>query len=152
VPGYGLIFAEIQQQLKLLGEELVVIGKGVTEQRKRLGKRAPADHQLGTPARHQIERHEVLEHPYWIGRAEHDNGTGQLDRFRASGDGCKNDLWSRSRHVRTVMFAYSIDLQTEVVGELGLGNHLPQSLTWRHVWIGDLSESGQSEFHGCAIP
>jgi hypothetical protein len=50
------------------------------------------------------------------------------------------------------MFAYAEDLETELIGEPGLGNHLPQTFTWRHMWIGDLSKSGQSEFHSCVIP
>ena len=37
MPGYRLIFAELQQQIELLDEELVVVGQGVPEQRERLG-------------------------------------------------------------------------------------------------------------------
>ena len=50
------------------------------------------------------------------------------------------------------MLADAIDLETELVGEPGLVNHLSQSLTWRNVWICDLSKCGQSEFHACVTP
>ena len=40
-----------------------------------------------------------------------------------------------------------VDLEAELVGESGLLDDLPQPLTWRHAWIGDLSKCGQSKFH-----
>jgi hypothetical protein len=32
VPGNGLVFAQLQQQIELLREKLVVVGQGVSEQ------------------------------------------------------------------------------------------------------------------------
>ena len=94
LPGNWLAVAQGQQQIKLLGEELVVVGQGVAEQGKGLGERASAYHQLSASIRQQVEGDEVLEHAYRIGRAEHDDGTGELDRCCASGDGRKNDFGS----------------------------------------------------------
>ena len=51
VPGDGLVFAQLQQQIELLREKLVVVGQGVAEQREGFGERAPADHQLGSSTR-----------------------------------------------------------------------------------------------------
>jgi hypothetical protein len=94
LPGHCLSGAELQKQIEFLCEQLVVVGQGVTEQRKRLGERAAADHQLGPPVRQQVESDEILEYAYRISRAEHDDSARQLDRFRAPGNGRKNDFRS----------------------------------------------------------
>jgi hypothetical protein len=125
VPGHRLIFANLQQQIELLGEELVVVRQRVAEQGKRLGERPSAYHQFGPSIGQQIEGDEVLEYPDRICRTEHDDRARQLDRLRATGDCRKNDFRSRRCHVGPVMLADGIDLEAEFVGELGLLNHLP---------------------------
>ncbi len=49
-PGDGGRLSNREQQLQLLGKQLVVVVKVVTEQRERLDKRPPAGHDLGAPA------------------------------------------------------------------------------------------------------
>jgi hypothetical protein len=51
-----------------------------------------------------------------------------------------------------VVLADAIDLEAKLVGEFGFLYDLPQPLTWRHTWIGDLSKCGQSKLHGCVTP
>ena len=46
---------------------------------------------------------------------------------------------------------YCVDLEAELVSELGLLDHVAQPLSRRHAWIGDLSKCGQSKLHGCVI-
>ena len=55
-----------QQQLELGGEQLVVVLEVLPEQRERLGERPAARHDLGAPARQQVERREVLVHAHGI--------------------------------------------------------------------------------------
>src|SRR5918998_2290286 len=54
-PRNALGLAQPQQQLQLLGEQLVVVAEVVAEQRERLDKRAAAGHDLGSPAREEVE-------------------------------------------------------------------------------------------------
>ena len=63
--------AQLEQQLELLGEQRVVVGELVAEERERLDERAAARHDLGAPAREQVERRELLEDAHRVVRAEH---------------------------------------------------------------------------------
>ena len=55
-----------EQQVELLGEQLVVVVEVVAEQREGLDERAAPGHDLGAPARQQIERRELLIDPHRI--------------------------------------------------------------------------------------
>ncbi len=46
-----------------------------------------------------------------------------------------------------MMLPDGVDVETELVGQLGLLDHLPQPLTRRDFRVGDLRERGQSELH-----
>src|SRR5215207_6631132 len=65
-PRDALGIAQLQQQLELLGEQLVVVVQVVTEQRKRLDERAAAGHDLRATVRDEVERGEVLEDAYGV--------------------------------------------------------------------------------------
>ena len=60
-PADLLGLAQREQQPQLLLEQLVVVAQVVAEERERLDERAAAGHDLGAPAREQVERREVLE-------------------------------------------------------------------------------------------
>ena len=66
-----LRLAQPEQEVELLGEELVVVGKVVAEERERLDERAATGHDLGATAGEQVERRELLEDAHRIVRAEH---------------------------------------------------------------------------------
>ena len=70
-PGDALGLAQREQQVELLGEELVVVVEVVAEEREGLDERAAAGHDLGAPAGEQVERREVLEDAHGVVRAEH---------------------------------------------------------------------------------
>jgi hypothetical protein len=84
-PRDALLRADGQQQVELLGEQGVVVGQVVAEQREGLGERPSARHDLGTAARQQVQRGELLEHADGIVGAEHADGTGQPDLVGALG-------------------------------------------------------------------
>ena len=63
-------FAELEQQVELLGEQLVVVVEVVAEQRERLDERAAPGHDLGAAAGEQVERRELLEDPHRIVRGQ----------------------------------------------------------------------------------
>jgi hypothetical protein len=61
--------AQRQEEVEVLGEQLVVIVEVVPEEREGLDERAAAGHDLRAPAREQVQRGEVLEHADGIVRA-----------------------------------------------------------------------------------
>ena len=72
-----------EQQLELLGEQLVVVVEVVAEQREGLDERAAPGHDLGPAAGEQVERREVLEDADGIVRAEDADRARQPDALRA---------------------------------------------------------------------
>ena len=86
-PGHALGLADAQQQVELFLEQLVVVGQREPEERKRLGERPAAHHEVDPPARQQVEGRELLEHPHRIGRAQDGDGAVQADPLRAGGRG-----------------------------------------------------------------
>ena len=62
-PGDRLAGAHRQQQVELLGEQLVVVGEVVAEQRERLDERPASGHDLRAAAGQQVQRRELLEDP-----------------------------------------------------------------------------------------
>ena len=71
LPRDALARPQLQQQVELLGEQLVVVVEVVAEQRERLGERPAAGHDLGPAAGDQVDGGELLEHAHGIVRAQH---------------------------------------------------------------------------------
>ena len=51
-----------------------------------------------------------------------------------------------------MVLADCVDIESELVSELGLLDDLPQPLPGGHAWIGDLSKCGQPKLHDCMHP
>jgi hypothetical protein len=81
------VVADAQKQFQLLAEQGVVIVEVVAEQRKGFDERAAPGHDLGTPARQQIERGKLLVDPHRIVRAQHRHRRAQPDGLGALGGG-----------------------------------------------------------------
>src|SRR6185437_10198363 len=77
------LFAQLQQQVQLLSEELVVVLQVVAKQRIGLNERTSSDDNFRTAVRDQVERREVLEDAHGVVRAEHRNGAREANLFRA---------------------------------------------------------------------
>ena len=122
------LLAHGEQQLELLGEELVVVAQVVAEERERLDERAAARHDLGAAAGEQVERREVLEDAH--GSSE----LSTLDRARRAG--CARALGGRREHdggrrdgeVGAVVLADAEDVEPDLVGELDLLDQVAQPL------------------------
>ena len=65
-PSDPLFFPEPQEQVELLGKQIVVIRKILTKEGERLGERPPPHHDLGPATRNLIQSGEVLEYTYRI--------------------------------------------------------------------------------------
>jgi hypothetical protein len=59
LPGDPFGSVELAQQLELLGEQIVVVGEIVAEQRKRLGEDATSDDELGPPAGDEVQGRKI---------------------------------------------------------------------------------------------
>jgi hypothetical protein len=79
------LLAQGQQQVELLGEELVVVAQVVAEERIGLDEGAAADDDLRAAVGDEVERGEVLEDADGIVGAEDRDGAGEADvRVRAA--------------------------------------------------------------------
>ena len=128
LPRDALAGAQRQQQVELLGEQLVVVVKVVAEERKRLGERAAAGHDLGAAAGEQVEGGEVLEDADWVVRAQHGDGAGQADALGAGGAGSQRHDGRGDREIWAVVLADAEDVEADLVGQLHLLDHIAQPL------------------------
>ena len=117
-----------QQQVELLGEQLVVVVEVVAEERERLDERAAAGHDLGPAARQQVERGEVLEDAHRVVRAEHGDRAGQPDPLGARGRRGQDDRRRGDREVGPMVLADAEDVQPDLVGQLDLLDQVAQPL------------------------
>ena len=116
-PGDLLRLAQSQEEVELLGEELVVVGEVVAEERERLDERAAPGHDLGAAAREQVERGELLEDANGVVRAEDADGARQPDAARARCDRREGDRRRRDGEVGPVVLADPEDVEADLVGE-----------------------------------
>ena len=127
-PGDALGVAQPQQQVELLGEQLVVVVEVVAEERERLDERAAAGHDLGAAAGEQVEGGEVLEDAHRVVRAEHRHRAGQPDALGALGGRGEHDGRRRDGEVGPVVLADAEDVEPDLVGELDLLDQVAQPL------------------------
>ena len=118
-PGDVHLLADRQQQLELLGVEVVVVAQVLAEERERLGERAAPGHDLRAAAGEQVDGRELLEDAHRVVGAEHRDGAGEADplgdrRARAEHDGRRGD-----RVVGPVVLADREHVEPELVGERG---------------------------------
>ena len=125
-PGHPLGGAQREQQVELLGEQLVVVVQVVAEQGERLDERPPARHDLGPSAREQVEGGKRLEHPHRVVRAEHAHGARQADALRVLADRGEGDGGSRHGEVGAMVLADAEHLEAGLLGQLGLLDQLAQ--------------------------
>ena len=138
--------AQLEQLLELLGEQPVVVGEVVAEQRERLDERAAAGHDLGAAAREQIDRRELLEHAHRIVGAQHAHRTRQADRLRPLRRGSEHDGGRGDGEVGAVMLADAEDVEPYLVGELDLFEQIAESLRCSDGLVRQLREGIDTKF------
>ena len=126
-PGDVLRLAEAEQQVELLGEQLVVVGKVVAEEREGLDERATTGHDLGATTGEQVEGRELLEDPYRIVRAEHGDGAAEPDPRRSLGSCGERHDRRRDGEVRPVVLADREDVEADLVCERRLLHQVAQA-------------------------
>jgi hypothetical protein len=150
-PGHALGVADAQQQLELLGEELVVVLEIVAEEGERLDERAAAGHDLRAPVAEQVQGRELLEDPDGVVRAEDAHGAGQPDVLRAPGGGAEDDGRRAHGEVGAVVLADSEDVEAEGVGELDLLDEVREALLGRDRVGGQLAEGVDADLHASTV-
>lgn len=69
--GSGGDWGSVGAGYKLLGIQLVVVGKTVPEERERFGRGATTSGNLGTAVRQRVQSRELLIDPHRVVRAQH---------------------------------------------------------------------------------
>ncbi len=123
-PRHVRFFAKQQQELKLLGVQLVVVVEVVAEQRKGLDERPPPGHDLRASVRQQVHLGELLEDAHRVGRAEDGDGARKPDALGLDGGRTQHDRGGGHEEVGPVVLADAEHVEPELVGELDLLHQL----------------------------
>ena len=136
----------LEQLFELLGEQAVVVGEVVAEERERLDERAAAGHDLRAPAREQIDRCELLEHAHGIVRAQHAHRARQADRPRALRRGGEHNGGRGYGEVGAVVLADAEYVEPDLVGQLDLFEQIAESLRRGDGLVRQLREGIDTKF------
>jgi hypothetical protein len=122
-----LVLPERQQQIELLGEQLVVIVEVEPEQREGFDERSPTGHDLGATLGDQVECRELLEHPHRIIRAEHRDRAREPDPRGPCRRGGEHDRRCRHGEIGAVMLTDAEHVEPDLVGQLDLLEQIAQT-------------------------
>ncbi len=136
----------------LLEQDLVVVQR-VAEQGERLGERAAAENDLGSPVGDGVQGAEALVHPNRVIRAEDGDGGPEFQTLGTAGDGREQHLWGADREIRAMVLAHAEEVHAEPVGQLGFGDDVPEDARVGQETAfgvrGDVAEGIQAQFDGC---
>ena len=125
-PRDDLGLAQSEQQVELLGEQVVVVLQVLAEERERLDERPAPGHDLGPSAREQVEGGEGLEDTHRVVRAQHRDGAREPDALGALTGRSQGDGRRRHREVGPMVFADPEHLQADLVRQLDLLDQVAQ--------------------------
>ena len=140
------VVADPQEQVELLGVEVVVVVEVVAEERERLDERAAAGHDLRAAVRDVVDLGELLEDADGVVGAEDGDGAREADVRGARGDGGERDGGGGDGEVAAVVLPDAEDVEPELVGQLGLLEQVLEALL-RGDAGGEVREGGDAEFH-----
>ena len=120
--------ADREQEIELLGEQLIVIVKVITEQRKGLDERAAPGHDLRPAAGEKVEGGELLIDAHRIVRRQHGHRARQANALGARGRGGERDRGRRHRVIRPMMLAEAEHVETDPIGAFGLLHDVSEAL------------------------
>src|SRR5439155_11417050 len=123
-----LVLANLEQQLELFSEQRVVVIEVEAEQRKRLDRRASADHHFGPAARQQVERCEFLEQTNRVNGAQHRHRTREPDGLRARRGRTENNGRGGIEELAAVVLPNAKRIQPQLIGVLDLLDQIAQTV------------------------
>jgi hypothetical protein len=117
LPGYRSALEKLGEEIRLLFEEFVVVGKVVTEERERVDA-GPSSEDDFCPARGDgVERRVALKHTDGIIRAQYRDCRPEADAGRLRGDRAEHHVGGRQREVIGVVFADPEEVHADLVGK-----------------------------------
>jgi hypothetical protein len=139
--------AQLEQEVELLGEQLVVVLEVMAEEGEGLDERPPAGHDLGPTARHQVDGREVLEDADGVRGAQHGHRAREPDALRAHRGRPQHHRRGRDGEVGAVVLADAEDVESDLLGEDDLLHEVAHALL-RARARGYVGERRQPELHG----
>ena len=131
LPGDRSALEQLGEEVRLLFEEVLVVGQVVAEQRERLDAGASPEDDLCPATGDGVERGVALEHPDRVVRAQHGDGRAEADAVRPRGDRGEHHVGGRHREVVGVVFADAEEVHADLVGEDALLDDVADRLGMR---------------------
>ena len=115
-PGNGVRLVDLQQEVELLGIQLVVVAKAVPEEWERFGRGATTSGDLGTAVGQRVQSRELLIDAHRVVRAQHGNRAPELNALRNRRGRRENHRARRGRHLVRVVFANPEVVEPDSIG------------------------------------
>src|SRR6202044_792361 len=109
------VFAQREEEVELLGEEIVVVLELEAEEREGFDEGAAAGDDFGAAAGDEIECSELLKDPDRVCCAEDSDCAGEADLGCARGCCGEDDCGGGVEVLAAVMFAEAEDIQADLV-------------------------------------
>ena len=148
-PRHALGAPDRQQQIELLGEQLVVVVEVVAEQRERLREGPAPGHDLGTTAGQEIDFGELLEHADRIIRAQDGDRAREPDPLGLHGDRGERHLRRGDEEVRPVVLPDREHVETDLFREGRLLKQIPHPLLRADAGA-QISKGCNAKFHSAS--
>ncbi|GGU21830.1 hypothetical protein GCM10010244_55520 [Streptomyces coeruleorubidus] len=116
--------ADGEQEIELLGEDVVVVGGGDPEEGEGFEEGAASGDDLGASVAEVVQGGEVLVQANRVEGGQNGYGAGEADAGGGLGDGCERDGGVGHGEVGAVVFAEAEDVQARLVGGDGVGDDL----------------------------
>jgi hypothetical protein len=154
LPGYRLLFEQCCKEVEFLFEQLLILAKLISEQRKRFCEGAPAENNFGAPPGYGIKGRKALKYADWIIRTEHRDSRAQSYAFRSPGNRGKNHLRRGYGEIGAMMLAEADEIDAQFVGEDGfvddVADNLRVSLRISILADGNVAERVETQFKNIA--
>ena len=110
------VFADGEEEVELLGEEIVVVFELEAEEREGFDEGAAAGDDLGAAVGDEVEGGELLKDADGVGGAEDGDGGGEADGCGAGGGGGEDDGGGGVEVLGAVMLAEAEGVEADLVG------------------------------------
>jgi hypothetical protein len=149
LPGDRSALDQFREEVGLLFEEVLVIGKVVTEQRERLGAGTSPEDDFRTTVRDCVERGVALKHPHGIVRAQYRHCRPDADSGRSRGDRAEHHVGGRQWEIIGVVFTDPEEVHPDLVAKDTLFDEVPDRLGMREwtivIVVRDIAEGVEAE-------
>ena len=128
MPGDRSALEQLGEEVGLLFEEVLVVGKVVPEERERVDAGASSEDDFCPAAGDRVERGVALKHADGIVRAQDGDRRPDADAGRARGDRGEHHVGGGQREVIGVVLADPEEVDADLVGKDTLFDEVPDRL------------------------